>query len=585
MNELAEAKKLPPSAKKDSVIIEILYQIIQIPSENVSKWRDSLKFYSRNNNRIAYLLDSIREADNLINGVNKINGSKSLLSIAKELESKKYYAYSSYAYLKIGAIYGYILPDKNQKNKAFPYYKKALELALLSDSELDIVRAYDYLGEVFLELKDYPRAIEYLKIAEKRQLSNDIQYMLPTIYASLAACYLGLNEMELAQKYYQKISPILEDKKYGIAAGYRAYINHIYISKVAEYYFLNNMYQSTINRCKEGLEMIAIFEKAYDYRNDFETYKLSYLELLHKSYFKQNNFKEAYYYLNLFEIKQQKFFENIQKEEINELNLKYQTEQNKLKITALENENLKKDVEKQSTIKYFGIILISLLLAVIGITFYSNFRLKKKNSEISKALLKGQTIERQRVALDLHDNLGSTLSALWLSIDTIDKSKMNTEEKEIHQNLRENLEKAYNDVRLLSHNLLPEEFEKQGLVPTLQGFVRKISKNSKIRFDLQIDEGFGRVDNKIEFELYSICLELVNNIVKHSKATEAKIELSRTERQISLKVSDNGIGTFDNESDGKGMKNVKARVESLNGTWDLVSKENEGTNSQINIPI
>ena len=91
--------------------------------------------------------------------------------------------------------------------------------------------------------------------------------------------------------------------------------------------------------------------------------------------------------------------------------------------------------------------------------------LQIQNSELQAALLKGQTIERQRVALDLHDNLGSTLSALWLSVDTIDKSKMNEEEREIHQNLRENLEKAYNDVRLLSHNLLPEEFEKQNLKP------------------------------------------------------------------------------------------------------------------------
>ncbi|WP_435357819.1 7TM diverse intracellular signaling domain-containing protein [Emticicia sp. SJ17W-69] len=211
--------------------------------------------------------------------------------------------------------------------------------------------------------------------------------------------------------------------------------------------------------------------------------------------------------------------------------------------------------------------------------------LQKQNAELQAALLKGQTIERQRVALDLHDNLGSTLSALWLNVDMIDKSKMNDEEKEIHQNLRENLEKAYNDVRLLSHNLLPEEFEKQGLVPTLQGFVRKISKNAKIRFDLHIAEDFGRVDNKIEFELYSICLELVNNIIKHSKATEAKISLSRTEKQIELIVSDNGIGTFNNESDGKGMKNVKARVESLNGIWNLQNIENKGVRSEVLIPI
>jgi signal transduction histidine kinase len=212
--------------------------------------------------------------------------------------------------------------------------------------------------------------------------------------------------------------------------------------------------------------------------------------------------------------------------------------------------------------------------------------LQKQNTELQTALLKGQTIERQRVALDLHDNLGSTLSALWLSLDSVNQTNMNLEEKAIHQNLRANLEKAYNDVRLLSHNLLPEEFEKQGLKTILQGFVRKMNKNSTIKFDLKIDEDFGRVDNKIEFELYSICLELVNNIIKHSKATEAKIELLAPRHpmgELKLIVSDNGIGVFKNDSDGKGMKNVKARVESLNGKWELINIENQGVTNTITV--
>ena len=248
--------------------------------------------------------------------------------------------------------------------------------------------------------------------------------------------------------------------------------------------------------------------------------------------------------------------------------------------------------ERQSQFRWFLIVISIIAFLSAFYVFVTNQKLKtnnisllNKNKEISQALLKGQTIERQRVAMDLHDNLGSTLSALWLSIDTIDKSKMNEEEKEIHQNLRENLEKAYNDVRLLSHNLLPEELDKQGLVQTLQGFVRKINKNSKIHFDLKISENFGRVANKIEFELYSICLELVNNIIKHSKATEAKIELSRSEKQIKLIVSDNGIGVFKNDSDGKGMKNVKARVESLNGVWNLQNIDNQGVTNKILIPV
>ena len=236
-----------------------------------------------------------------------------------------------------------------------------------------------------------------------------------------------------------------------------------------------------------------------------------------------------------------------------------------------------------------GIVFLLLLLSA-GFWYSSilrkkNRELKAKNKEISEAMLKGQTIERKRVASDLHDNLGSTMSSIRWAFQAIDRTKWSDNEKEIFLNVQTMFDKAYDDIRLLSHNLLPEEFEKQGLTITLQDFIRKINKNTSVQFDLKVKQEFGRVDKKIEFELYSICLELVNNIMKHSKASEAVIELSRTKNQIKLMVSDNGIGIFKNDSDGKGMKNVQARVESLNGTWKIQNIENEGFVNEILIPV
>ena len=236
-----------------------------------------------------------------------------------------------------------------------------------------------------------------------------------------------------------------------------------------------------------------------------------------------------------------------------------------------------------------GIVFLLLLLSA-GL-WYSNILRKKnrelqvKNKEISEAMLKGQTTERKRVASDLHDNLGSTMSSIRWAFQAIDRTKWSDNEKEIFTNVQTMFDKAYDDIRLLSHNLLPEEFERLGLTTTLQNFIRKINKNTTIRFELKVDENFGRFDKKIEFELYSICLELVNNIMKHSKATEAVIDLSRTKNQIKLIVADNGIGTFNNDSDGRGMKNVQARVESLNGTWKLQNGKDEGFMNEILIPF
>ncbi len=177
------------------------------------------------------------------------------------------------------------------------------------------------------------------------------------------------------------------------------------------------------------------------------------------------------------------------------------------------------------------------------------------------------------------------MSSLIWTMDAIDANKLAPDEKEVYQNLKKMLSNAYDEVRLLSHNLLPEEFEKQGLTAALQYFVRKVNQNSSIKFNLQIDDNFGKLDKKVEFELYSICLELINNIIKHSKATEARIKLCRTENQVKLLIADNGIGIFKNEGDGKGMKNVKARVDSLNGTWEVSTLQNQGFINEIAVNV
>ncbi len=211
--------------------------------------------------------------------------------------------------------------------------------------------------------------------------------------------------------------------------------------------------------------------------------------------------------------------------------------------------------------------------------------LLKQNAELQAALLQGQTIERKRVAADLHDSLGSTMSSLIYTVNAIDTDNLDKDEKNVYRHLKQMLDTAYNEIRLLSHNLLPEEFEKQGLAEALRHFVRKINQTKTIQFDLAIDPQLGRLSPKTEFELYSICLELINNILKHAHATKASITLTSEKNLVKLTIADNGRGFFDNESDGKGMKNVKARVESLNGTWQYNSKQNIGTSSTILIPL
>ena len=577
IKELAEAKKLPPSAKKDSIIVDFLFRLTQIHSVNVEKWQDSLKLFGNlNKNRTAFLLSSFLNKDITTNQFE-------LLTIADEFKKNKYYAYASWVYLRTGVAFTYYFREKTEQKKALIYYDKALSLAKISGSEIDIVRAYDYLGDHYLEIGDYKKGLYYFKIAEKLAITKKTQSILPTIYSSLASCYINFKESELANKYFNLYSTLLRSPIFDFHLSYKFYINYVYLSNASKYYFKNKEFKKSLNYGLNGLYAVDEIIKLLGQRVDFTTYKLNSLEIIHKAYFGLRDFENAYKYYQKYEQIKNSKNKNAQIKDFKELNLKYQTDQNKLKITALTNESLKKEVEKQTTLRYSLMVLACLLLLLIAFIYYSNIRLRKKNKDISEAMLKGQTTERQRVAADLHDNLGSTLASIQWSLQAIDKSKMDNTELEVHQNLSKMLEKAYNDVRFLAHNLLPEEFEKQGLVSSLKYFVRKLNQNSVIKFELDIDENLGRFDKKIEFELYSICLELVTNILKHSKATEAKIELSHNAEQLKLIVADNGIGTFKNDSDGKGMKNVKARVESINGTWKVF--ENGGIVNEIEVSL
>ena len=211
--------------------------------------------------------------------------------------------------------------------------------------------------------------------------------------------------------------------------------------------------------------------------------------------------------------------------------------------------------------------------------------LLQQNAELQAALLQGQTTERKRVAADLHDNLGTSFTALRWNLEAINVKNLNKNEQEAYQNLHSMIDKAYNEVRLLSHNLLPEDLEKQGLRAALQSFVRKINQNTSLEFTLSFPENFPRLSPRTEFELYSICLELINNILKHAQASQASIKFDVEDENVRLTLSDNGKGLFENGSTGKGLRNIAERVKSLGGTWEVKSEEGLGVVNEIVVSV
>jgi signal transduction histidine kinase len=263
-----------------------------------------------------------------------------------------------------------------------------------------------------------------------------------------------------------------------------------------------------------------------------------------------------------------------------------------LKINQLA-KNLLLENEKQKTLLLIVLLVSALSILAVGYSVFlrnKNKELINKNNEIQEALLKGQTIERKRVASELHDNVGSLLSAVRVSLLTLNRQKLPSHDQKVFVQIQSMVEGACKEVRLISHNLLPEELEKYGLQTALEKMFERLNFSTRIDFTLntkglkEMEDSKVVINKKASFHIYSICLELINNILKHSQASDAALTFRKNGEMIELFMRDNGVGLSEEQQEN-GFKNIRERVEALKGKLGILSEKEEGSRIQISIPI
>jgi signal transduction histidine kinase len=200
-------------------------------------------------------------------------------------------------------------------------------------------------------------------------------------------------------------------------------------------------------------------------------------------------------------------------------------------------------------------------------------------------ILKTQEQERKRISESLHNGVGQTLYAVKLKMDQYLKNK--NKETDLLE-IKAFLVEAINEVKIISFELIPPILEDFGLETVLQEMCRKFTKGNSIKFTCNVFGYDRRLETTVEIAIYRIIQELINNIVKHSMATEAKIYLTIADKII-IHVEDNGKG-FSGEAaikkiEGMGLKNIKNRVKLLDGNIEITSNVPKGTSVAINLPL
>ena len=202
----------------------------------------------------------------------------------------------------------------------------------------------------------------------------------------------------------------------------------------------------------------------------------------------------------------------------------------------------------------------------------------------TQAVLQGEETERSRLARDLHDGLGGLLSGIKLTLSSMKGNVvLSSESVTLFDKALATLDSSIRELRRVAHNMMPEALMKFGLKDALGDFCHSLD-NKQMPINYQHFGISNRFDHKIEISLYRIAQELINNALKHSYATELIVQLIQEDKRVNLTVQDNGIG-FDTAllrtAKGAGMANIRSRIESLNGRFELTSEPDKGTEISV----
>ncbi|WP_340201083.1 ATP-binding protein [Ascidiimonas sp. W6] len=557
----------------------------------------------------------------------KIDSCESVLSKINEAALSKEQR-ANYLYLK-ARVYD---DELNQTMLALETYKKALKLYaqqgnkrgqnktryrlfyLLYSNSLSSQTAYKYLDSLRSEavkFKDTSAQIQSaLGMASwyfTPETSDSVQKYVSEAYKlskmsedlvrqEVTASYLGLNylsnlnNIEKAKLWLDK-SVFLAEKMGNDNAIFYSYLNRATLPRA-----LGDFRESLSWMYKAD----SIPLTTYNYN-----LKASLYEFMAKDYDSLRKTDSALAYLKKFV----KYRDSSDIQEQNKNLIRFatlETENENLRVRQ-ENEKVTNESIRNRNIAW-SLGILALLLAIIGTLAYTNQQRKRKiavqqqeleQEKVSQllkdqelqsidAMISGQEKERQRLANDLHDNLGSLLATLKLHFENYKGQVENTQQEKILNNTDTLLDEAYQKVRSMAHTRNTGVIAKYGLLPAIENFAAKVSASQKLQIAVSHNKFNDRLENAVEIGIFRMVQELITNVIKHAQATEVQLQLARHDAYINILIEDNGVGFNPSnlpKKEGMGLSSIKRRVEVIGGNFHIDSQPGHGTTVSIDIPV
>lgn len=269
--------------------------------------------------------------------------------------------------------------------------------------------------------------------------------------------------------------------------------------------------------------------------------------------------------------------------ELSELSVRYDMKEKELEIAHLNEQQLK----QRNRIMQLGIVSVMAVgIVVLLVIWYELRRRRQKKEEelkLAQRYIEGLERERKRLAKDLHDGVCNDLLGIGMQVQCLPPTEQSKAE------VKAMLEKVRQDVRLISHELMPPQFQRVTLKEVVEDYAGRILAAQPAEWAMAVDDGgrdWSRVPEDQAYEVYRILQELLSNVLKHAEATRIDLRLCLSKKDLVLQIAYCGkpCPSHAEKGNGIGLTTVSERAKSIGAAFTVV-EENGEQRMTLNVPL
>ncbi len=477
-----------------------------------------------------------------------------------------------------------------QNEQAIDFFTKALEISTAHKDSLGMAQNLGNIGIIEKQLENYEEALATYKrsmqIFQKINQPRSVAYNLMNI----GLMHRELKDYLKAEKYMMDALEIIQDLEDPRAVA-------LLYDNLGKNFLLQDQFSKSLYYAHLAESIASKLGAKYELRNAYQT--------IYKSYEGVGDYRQAFYYQEKYLQLKDSLFNESNTAKIQELEAKYESERKENELAQLNEERAVQEAiiqkQKADIRTRNGVIAGGVLALVLAAFATNNYRQKQKIAKQEReieyqkrvelqnqqkllmmdAMIEGQENERRRVAKDLHDGVGSLLAALKIQVGTLGDAEKSMMIDKTYQMAGD----AYDEVRRVAHNMMPQALIDQGLIPALRQLAHQAGNSSGLDIHWQLLGNDPRFKANEEMMIYRIVQELLNNTVKHAKAREVWVQFSEEEHDYVLMVEDDGKGfDMNDQKQGLGLESIRSRAEYLGAEIEIDSRPGQGTSINLFIP-